>query len=305
VPRRRIGPRRAGELAVEGGGEVGPVAELARDGGADAGERGPVGRLHARHHAEGIVARLAGERLLPRERLIEDGREREHIGLHRDARVPHLVLLGRRVPEARPRERARPVEPHVGELHEPEVGDLGDLHPIDLREQDVRRLEVAVDDAMVVDGLERARDLPHDAHDARDGEPEAAVGADDVLERLSVDVLEDDERERHLTEHGVDRVGAEVVEPDDVWISGREGPEHAEDIGLALKPGEGLFLDALRAEHLHDDPEAVLFFVVGFVDPALAALAEDLAQVVSNPGSTGERDPHEGVAQILAQIHRL
>ena len=61
-----------------------------------------------------------------------------------------------------------------------------------LVDEDVLGLDVAVDDAALVGGAERARDL--DRVGDRLGDRQPAVAADAVLERLALDVLEDDVR---------------------------------------------------------------------------------------------------------------
>ena len=70
---------------------------------------------------------------------------------------------------------------------DPEVGDLGRALLVD---QDVLGLDVAVDDVARVRGAERARDLDRVGH--RLGDRQAAAAADALLERLALDVLEDD-----------------------------------------------------------------------------------------------------------------
>ena len=189
---------RAGKLTIQSRREVGPIAKFAGDGRADLRELRPLVAEHARDHSKRAVVRARSEGLGTRERLVEHRREREHVGLNADAVVAHLVLLGRRISERGAGDRDGPVRVEVRQLDEPEVGDLGDLLPLDVGEQDVRGLEIAMNDALLVDGVERARDLLHQPADARDRQAESAVRLDDFAERLALDVLEDDERQRHV-----------------------------------------------------------------------------------------------------------
>ncbi len=128
VPHRRIGAERAGDLAVEGGGEVGPVAQLPRDGGVDARQRRALAGEHARDDAQLAVAVAQREGLGAAEHLVEDGGEREDVGLRAHPVVAHLVLLGRRVAEAGAGDGDGLVGGEVRQLDQAEVGDLDDLH---------------------------------------------------------------------------------------------------------------------------------------------------------------------------------
>src|SRR5262249_21020711 len=91
---------------------------------------------------------------------------------------------------------------------------------------------------------------------------------------------------------------AVVVEPDDVRVRGRDGSELAEHVGLALEAGERVAVHGLGPEHLDDDPEALGIAVVRLVDPALATLADDLAQVVTDACRALYDGAEDGVAQL-------
>ncbi|MFT3775575.1 MAG: hypothetical protein QM820_60275 [Minicystis sp.] len=278
--------------------EIGAIAQLPRDGGVDAHERGPVAGEHARDHADGRVAGLEGEGLGAAEDLEEHRREREDVGLPAHAGVAHLELLGRGVAEARAGDGDGLVGAEIGQLHQAEVGDLGDLLPVVVGEQDVRRLEIAVDDALLVHGVQRPRDLAHEAAHPGDGQAEAAVPADDVGQRLPVDVLQRDEGQLQVLVAHARGEDAVVVEADDVGVGRRDRGQAAQHLGLDLEAAERLAVHALGPEHLHHDPEAVGLAVVGLVDPALAALADDLAEVVADAGRALDHRAQEGVAQL-------
>ena len=87
-------------------------------------------------------------------------------------------------------------------------------------DQHVGRLDVAVDDPGVVDGLERGGQLPTERGDLRGRQRSAA---DQVRERLSLDQLHHEERLLVVRADVVDRHQPGVVEP-------------GEDTGLALVP---------------------------------------------------------------------
>ncbi len=158
--------------------------------------------------------------------------------------------------------------------------------------------EIAVDDALLVHGVERARHLPHQPAHPGDGQAEAAVRPDHVGERLPVDVLERDERQ-------LDRVPAHrgdersvVVEADDVGVGRGHRGQAAEHVRLALEALQRLGLHRLGAEDLDHHPEPVGIAVVGLEDPALPALPEDLADVVPNTARALDHGAQQGVAQL-------
>ncbi len=294
MPHLGVRGESARELAIERRGEIGPLAQLPRDRGRDARERRPRPREHARDDAERAVARLRGERARPAERLVEHRREREHIGPRAHARVAHLVLFGRRVPEAHPRDRHREVGRQIGQLHEAEVRHLGDLTIVQRRDQDVRRLEIAVDDALLVHRVERERDLPHEPAHARDRQPEASVRADHARERLPVDQLHREEGQcecSHLR-------GRRVVEADDVRVRLGELAEPAQHLGLALEALECFGVHGLGAEDFDDERKAVRPIHPSAVNPALSALADDLDEVIADLGGPFDDCADQSVAQI-------
>ena len=161
---------------------------------------------------------LAVERHVPDEHLVEHDAERVDVRLAVDV-VPER-LLGRHVvggPEHAPVggqallvERAR----------DPEVGDLGRPLAVD---QDVLGLDVAVDDVARMGAAERAGDLDRVGERLVDRQP--AHAADALLERLALDVLEDD-------------VGAALV---------LAGVDHADDVRVReLGDRAGLAAEALE-----------------------------------------------------------
>ena len=128
-----------------------------------AGERNAAGQHLVEHDPQRVEVRLAGDR--PPERLLG----RDVVGRAQHPAVGGQPLLGQRAGDA-------------------EVGDLGaalDVH------EDVLGLDVAVDDRSLVRALQRARDL--DRVGGGLGDRQALAAPDALLERLALDVLEDDE----------------------------------------------------------------------------------------------------------------
>ena len=168
------------------------------------GDLGPELRRGIRHDREvlhrDLHRRVAGERHLPGEHLVEDDPERVQVGTLVD-RLPACLL--RREVLRRPDDRARlghlggaaPRDPEVGHLHVPVRAD-----------DHVVRLDVAVDDLVPVRFGERAQDLPRelDRRQRRSG----PLADEQLLERRPVEVL-------HRDVVGAVDLAA-VVDPDDV-----------------------------------------------------------------------------------------
>ncbi len=138
--------------------------------------------------------------------------------------------------------------------------EVGDLDPLDaVLQQDVRRLDVAMDQALGVRRGQPERRLHADPKDFLGAQ--RAVAVDPVLERSAVDAGHHQVREAGL------RIGVDGVDGDDVIVDDRRG-----GLGLAEEPptcgaagGElrGEDLDGhhpvqRRVDRLEDDPHAPL-----------------------------------------------
>jgi hypothetical protein len=172
----------------------------------------------------------------------------------------------------------------VGRPGQAEVGDLDPLDPV--LQQDVRRLDVPVDEPGGVGGRQPAGDLRADPQDL--GHRQRAGPVELLLEGLPGHVLHDQVRDRlvalgHLVD--VDH----VVVPD-----GRCRP------GLAAEPGPGRATGGqLRGQHLDGDHpvQPVVEGPQDGAEPAPAEALEDLipAQPAERPGPGGWLEVAEGV----------
>src|SRR5262249_19651861 len=141
---------------------------------------------------------------------------------------------------------------------------------------DVRRLEVAVDDAERVGQGQRVRDLDGDREG---GEGLERLARQELLEVRALDELHDDEMEAVLFAAVVDRLDVRVVE------------ERAE-AGLALERfAGGLARGQLGAERLEDDSTAELL-ILGLVGGGLPAVAQDLENSVVGYRRAGSEIRH-------------
>ena len=177
----RGGVRRAAALVLGG--------RALQHGGERGGDLGPadldVGEVlaHVLHRHGDLV--LAVERHVAGEHLEEHDAQRVDVGLRPD-RVPER-LLGRDVVRRaeHPAVGRQPVL--VERAGDPEVRDLRRALDVD---EDVLRLDVAVHDVARMRCIERPRDLDGVGDGLRHGQP--AEAPDARLERLALDVLEDD-----------------------------------------------------------------------------------------------------------------
>ena len=254
----RISAQRVAHLArvLEAlGGVLGQRAlHQAREAGREAGDvaRHRLRLLLEHLHQDG-VHRVGLERLPARQQLVEHRAQREHVG----ARVGALAadLLGRHV--------VRRAHDHPGLRHvrgaRAREAEVHDLHAPGGQDVDVRRLQVAVDDALGVGEGEAVRDLLHDVELV----PQVvqAPGADDLLE---VHALE--ELHRHVE---AALLLAEVEDGDDVQVVQAGG-----GLGLAAEPLHEVVVGGEHAGHRLDGDEPVEDGVPGLVDLAHGPLAD-------------------------------
>ena len=152
----------------------------------------------------------------------------------------------------------------IDQLGDPEVDELG--HPVG-RDQDVARLQVAVDHRVLVGELDRAADLAEEPQPRGDIQPTAVAI---LVDPLAVDVLHHEVRPAVL---------------------GRPGVEQPGDVGMLAE--RGLDVD-LGVEPSHDRVA---------VHPALDQLDGDLLPEVLDPG--GQVDaPHAPAADPRRELIR-
>ena len=229
-------------------------------------------------HGERLGRRLALVGHVAGQHLVEDAAERVQV----DAVIGRLPrrLLGRHV-LGRAQHHAGEREPLLGG-HVARDAEVDDLHhvllPVALEHEDVLRLEIAVDDPLVVRCLQPARDL-HGNRDRLLGPDVAALVH--LAQRRPVEKL------HH--EVGVS-VGqhAEVGDVDDVLV-----PDLRRRLGLDQEPlDRGGVLRVLLLEHLDGDA-LVDDGVARGVDEAHAALADHrLDDVAPVDGRADQRVVH-------------
>ena len=196
-----------------------------RSGGRSRRARVKPRRIRLEDRAHRLDRRVRLERLPPGEHLVEDDAEREDVG----AMIDRLRadLLGRHV--------GRRAEHHAGlglvrvagrelAVSSAAIGarhlgqaEVEDLHAAFAGEEDVLRLEVAVDDALVVRGREPARDL------------------DRVVDRLA-------RRHRRPVDSRAERFALEQLGDDYGAPSWRADVVDREDVGMVEHPGGARFL---------------------------------------------------------------
>ena len=162
--------------------------------------------------------RIAGEWDVPGEHLVQHDAERVEVGLPGHG-LPER-LLGRDVvgcAEHAPGDGQAFLGQRAGDA------EVGDLRAAFLADQDVLRLDVAMDDLPLVRGAKRTRDL--DRVGDRLGDLEWPLAADQLLQRFALDVLEHDVRRADTGLVGVlGGLLAGVDDGDDVrMIESRDG----------------------------------------------------------------------------------
>jgi hypothetical protein len=210
-----------------------------------------------------LERRLACERQLPGEKLVQDDPDRVDVGALVDGRAARLLrreVLRR--PDDRPsfghlaRRRSRDAEVRDLEARVAVAGAV--LHP-----QDVVGLDVAMDDPAAVCEADGAEDLARDLDRRRDGK--GALGDDPVLQAPALQVLHRDV---------VGTLGlAPVVDGDDVRVGQARrvlglAPEALDELVVARVP---LVQDLDR----HAPPELLVLGEVDVGHPARAELAQD------------------------------
>ncbi len=140
--------------------------------------------------------------------------------------------------------------------------EVADLHRAVGEQEDVRRLDVAVDHALLVRVVERVQDLRHDAHDV--GDAEALVRLEARLQLASLDELHRDVPDACFLAEIVDRHDVRVVEAARRVRLAAKAVDHLDRV-LA---GELVLADRLQRD------DALDHRIVGFVDDAHRAAAD-------------------------------
>jgi len=202
--------------------------------------------------------------------LVEQDAQRVDVASRVDVEIVEARLLGAHVGG-----RAHDV-PHRGQsgalartlvrrLRDPEVDDLGDRDAVLLGDQHVARLDVPVDDPLLVRVLDRGTDLveQQQAVPQREVAPVAVAG-----DRLSPDQLHDEVRPAACRRPRVE----DARDPRVV--------HHGERLPLGVEPRDDLARVHPELDDLERHLAAHRLFLLGAEDPAEASLAEDLDQPV-------------------------
>ena len=239
-----------------------------------------VRRLLRQDRGDRVGRRVAAERPLPRQHLVEDRPEREDVR----ARVggPAADLLGRHVAH-RPEHDAglgSRNRPQVGlrsafllrlELRETEVEDLDPAVP---RQKDVLGFQVPVDDPLLVRRRESLGELDRIVRRLADGD---RARGDPLAQRLPLEQLGDDVgRPVH---------GADVVDRGDVRVI--EHPGRPRLLLEAVQP-VGILREE-RGQHLdrHLAPQARVLRPIDLPHPSRADRREDLVGAELGSGGKG------------------
>ena len=243
-------------------------------------------RVLLEHRVQRFHHRVPVEGPLPGQHLVEHAAEGEDVGapvcrlpaslLRREiahgaedgARGGALILL---------QGAGHVVTPGLGELDLGEA-EVQDLHPAVLGHEEVVRLEVPVDDPLLVGSAEALGHLHSDVHGLPHGQ--GAI-PEPVPQRSTLEVLHDGVRDVALP--------AEIVERKDVRVG-----ERGNRLGLALEPGESVrvFRELLRQDlHRHFSAEARVLRPVHLAHAACAEGREDLVGTELRAGLQHHRAP--------------
>src|SRR5262249_6197292 len=150
-------------------------------------------------------------------------------------------------------------------LGDAEVDDLRERLALVPRDQDVGRLDVAVDDALLVGVLDRLADRHEQFQALADRQTVVVAEAGD---RYALDQL------HHEVRPAVGR-GTRVEYPGDVEVV-----HQGQGLALGLETGHDVFTVPAGLDDLQPDPAADGFFLLGQVDGPHAAVADLLEQAV-------------------------
>ena len=237
--------------------------------------RARPGRLLLPDQAEdlgerGLLDPLAAQRRAAREQLVQEHAQRVDVAAGVDAQGAHLRLLRahvfQRADQGAVLREQRPLgQLLLGRLGHAEVDHLGHRLAVVERDHDVGRLDVAVDDPLLVGVLDRLADR----HEQLQPLPRRQVVVVAVLgDRHAVDQLHDEVGPAPRGGPGVEDAG-------DVDMI-----HHCQGLPLGLEAGDDLPAVHPRLDDLERDPAPYRLGLLGHVDRAHAALADPLEEFV-------------------------
>ncbi len=289
-------PGRLEALAgVEAQRAVHQRSELGRDPGRGLLER--LGRLGADQDQELAEQIGVPVRRVPAERLVEHHAEGPDVGALIEITVParllrrHVERRAEHAPRAREPRRLGGVHRRIGfDLGDAEVEQLDDaLAVAGLREEEVRRLDVAVDDALVVRALQADAGLRRDAE--REVGRERAEALDQLMEILALEVLHHQEGQAPLL------VAPRAVDADDVRRVDRR-----RRLGLAREAAhQRLARRGLRGDDLDGDARAALR-VDRFINRAHPAGPKEAHDLITSTDDRVFREPSHARREYRAWV---
>ena len=232
-----------------------------------------LGHLREVLHRD-LERRVARERHLPGQHLVEHDADRVEVGGLVDRRAARL--LGREVL------RGADDRADLGHLARARAGDaeIGHLQPALRADEHVVRLDVAVDDPVLVRETDRRQDLPRVVD--RDLDRRRPAPHDQLLQGAAVEVLHRDV---------VGALGlAAVVDRDDVRVA-----QAGRVLGLAAEALDERVVGRVAVVEDLDRDAAAELLVLGEVDvrhPTRAELALDAVAAVEDGADQRVRDGH-------------
>ena len=232
---------------------------------------GGVRRLLVEDRRHGFRGRLALESPPPGHHLVQHAAEREEVATGVNRLAAHLFrchVAGRAQDRAGVR-RGRDVRPGfiplVGKPRDPGQAEVEDFHPAVGRQEEVLRLDVAVDDALGVGGGEPFRDRRADGDRLP---PRQRPPGQTLAERLAFQQFHDG--------IGDGALGAVVVDAQDVRVGQRR---HRPGLALEARPPLGVAREGLRQDFDGDlAPQARVAGAVHLPHAARAERGEDLVR---------------------------
>jgi len=212
-----------------------------------------------------------------------------------------FVLFRRRITQRRSRKRRGLVHLQVHQLDQPKVRYLDHLLSRLRHEQNIRRLQIPMHDAMGVNRFQSpyhlTKDPPHSPH----RKPLARRTVNHIRQRDAIDILQHRKRKiqhpRARPFANMKTRDAMIVESNHVRTGRGLHPHHTQHFCFPLKPSQRLRIDAIGSKKLDHDPHAIRLIVIRFVYPALPPLAEQITQIIPDTSASCQETTHDLITE--------